>query len=956
MNIVARISAADGYRVVLPALLAVLLALAGPGEALGQNDVPKSPATDVEAPFEAQLDALHEQARKARDEKDFSRLEDLRLERLALAKDSSGKSAWIAGAQAIAEADALIQSMQYEKACTVLQKAWKPFEKPARGEAVFGDVAMKLFEATQAALAVYPEFNAVAAADLRKAVQLAADADPCQMEAQAADAFLTVPNPDEAFQPAELRPSLLLRNKRLLAISHAADRDERPLPWHAPVEFLKAESSSFVLDDLRYYDRFLNPRRRLHGLDAYGEPVHVVMGGTLLLVAPDSEGGRRPSVADYDGDQSQWLRMTPRILRIEPPAFRPQPWRLDEAKLNADLREIIQDSIAERQTLIRRRLLVSAEGLKGAAKVKAHISKMLGWMTTPPKGQPAPKLEDVLQRIGQGYANYQFTFPEEAEQVQKALATVQQTATEWTQFQTQLEALRAATGDTNAAATVDAAKAATALMSFLALIDKDNLALLELPEPEIEPADKADKANKVDKAPPKLAAAAGPIQLSGRELRLKLSRQKDQYDLLAFFQLMNATHRQAIQTVVASMPPPNTSPPPGTPPPSAEEQARNAALSRLARSLEQYDAIREKSTREAPPRGTEGPPVKTIALSLDGLVQIGSALRDMAAALRALGNESDQTAFLSRFVATLDAVAKPAGYEVEMQRFCTKANLAQSWKLGRSQWSIYDFPRETPPDRLADMIDHCPRVAFAVGDLEKAVADAADDDVADDDAPPSDIPVMLRPGCTTTFRNRLVAEANGQQKLRLLRDIVDPCTVLLLDISTGGGAANAPPPGIDDGQGGQFLWLGDKPQGLRMAIKASSGAKPELVVDFGGADGHLPLGAAVEPFPDSRFMTDRRGNRIVRDRSGETSPTLAHFYAITSKSGEPLTDRSINYSIQDWLDLDRNIVNSFLPDLTVHGPSLPGWQLYRNEFMRPAPDGNWKWTMPRRAFTLEPPK
>ena len=956
MNIVARISAADGYRVVLPALLAVLLALAGPGEALGQNDVPKSPATDVEAPFEAQLDALHEQARKARDEKDFSRLEDLRLERLALAKDSSGKSAWIAGAQAIAEADALIQSMQYEKACTVLQKAWKPFEKPARGEAVFGDVAMKLFEATQAALAVYPEFTAVAAADLRKAVQLAADADPCQMEAQAADAFLTVPNPDEAFQPAELRPSLLLRNKRLLAISHAADRDERPLPWHAPVEFLKAESSSFVLDDLRYYDRFLNPRRRLHGLDAYGEPVHVVMGGTLLLVAPDSEGGRRPSVADYDGDQSQWLRMTPRILRLEPPAFRPQPWRLDEAKLNADLREIIQDSIAERQTLIRRRLLVSAEGLKGAAKVKSHISKMLGWMTTPPKGQPAPKLEDVLQLMSQGYAKYQFNFPEEAEQVQKALATVQQTATEWTQFQTQLEALRAATGDTNAAATVDAAKAATALMSFLALIDKDNLALLELPEPEIEPADKADKANKVDKAPPKLAAAAGPIQLSGRELRLKLSRQKDQYDLLAFFQLMNATHRQAIQTVVASMPPPNTSPPPGTPPPSAEEQARNAALSRLARSLEQYDAIREKSTREAPPRGTEGPPVKTIALSLDGLVQIGSALRDMAAALRALGNESDQTAFLSRFVATLDAVAKPAGYEVEMQRFCTKANLAQSWKLGRSQWSIYDFPRETPPDRLADMIDHCPRVAFAVGDLEKAVADAADDDVADDDAPPSDIPVMLRPGCTTTFRNRLVAEANGQQKLRLLRDIVDPCTVLLLDISTGGGAANAPPPGIDDGQGGQFLWLGDKPQGLRMAIKAGSGTKPELVVDFGGADGHLPLGAAVEPFPDSRFMTDRRGNRIVRDRSGETSPTLAHFYAITSKSGEPLTDRSINYSIQDWLDLDRNIVNSFLPDLTVHGPSLPGWQLYRNEFMRPAPDGNWKWTMPRRAFTLEPPK
>ena len=949
MNIVARISAADGYGVVLPALLAMLLALAGPDQAPGQNDVPKSPAADAEAPFEAQLDALHEKARRARDEEDFSQVEELRLERLALAKDSSGKSAWIAGAQAIAEADALIQSMQYEKACTVLQKAWKPFEKPARGEAVFGDVAMKLFEAVQAALAVYPDFKAVPGDVLRKAVQLAADGDPCQVEAQAADAFLTVPNPDEAFQPAELRPSLRLRNKRLLAISHAADRDERPLPWHAPVEFLKAESSSFVLDDLRYYDRFLNPRRRLRGLDAYGEPVHLVMGGTLLVVDRDTDGRRRPAVADYDVESNDWLRMTPRILRIEPPAFRPQPWRLDEAKLNADLREIIQDSIAERQTLIRRRLLVSAEGLKGATKVKAHISRMLGWINNPPKDEPAPKLEDVLQMVSKGYDKYSRNFPEEAERVQKALATVQQSSTEWSQFQAQLEGLRAATGDTNAATSVDATKAATALVSFLALIEKDNLALLELPEPEIEPADKADKAEKADKAPPKLAATAGPIQLSGRELRLKLSRQKDQYDLLAFFQLMNSSHRPPIQSMVANLPAPDATPPPGAPPPSAEEQARTAALARLAGSLEQYDAIRDKSTREAPPRGSEGPPVKTLSLSLDGLVQIGSALRDMAAALRALGNESDQTAFLSRFVATLDAVAKPAGYEAEIQRFCTKANLAQSWKLGDTTWSIYDFPREISPDKLADMIDHCQRVAFAVPDFEKAIT------AVEDDEPPSDTPVMLRPGCTTPFRNRLVAEANGLQKLRLLRDTVDPYTVLLLDTNADG-KAHASPPGIDDGKGGRFFWLGDKPRGLKMSIVVGSGAKPELVVDYGGADGHMPLGASLEPFPDNRFMMDRRGNRIVRDRSKEASPTLAHFYAMTSKSGAEITDRSVNYVIQDWLDLDRNIVDAFLPDLTVHGPSLPGWRLYRSEFMRPAPDGNWKWAMPRRAFTLEPPK
>ncbi|MEI7782507.1 MAG: hypothetical protein WCJ18_11360, partial [Planctomycetota bacterium] len=558
-----------------------------------------------------------------------------------------------------------------------------------------------------------------------------------------------------------------------------------------------------------YYDRFLNPRRRIRGVDAYGEPMHVVMGGTLLVVDRAADGSRRPAVADYDGDSNDWLRMTPRILRLEPPSFRPQPWRLDEAKINADLREIIKDSVAERQTLIRRRLLVSAEGLKGATKVKAHISKMLGWINNPPKGQPAPKLENILQMVSQGYGNYSTNFPDEAEQVQKALASVQQSATEWSQFQSQLEGLRAAAGEADAAATVDPAKAATAVMGLLALIDKDNLALLDLPEPEVEPADKADKA------PPKLAAAAGPIQLSGRELRLKLSRQKDQYDLLALFQLMNSVHRPAIQAVVASAPAPNPNPPPGTPPPTAEEQARTAALARLTRSLEQYDAIREKSTRETPPRGSEGPPLKTLSLSLEGLVQVGNTLRDMAVALRTLGNESDQTAFLGRFAATLDAVAKPAGYEAQMQRFCIPANLAQSWKLGSTTWSIYDFPRETAPDKLADMIDHCQRVAFTVADFEKVIA------AAKDDLPPSDTPVMLRPGCTTPFRNRLVDEGNGQQKLRLLSVIVDPCTVLLLDIAADG-RANAPPPGIDDGKGGRFFWLGDKPEGLRALLVAGS--------------------------------------------------------------------------------------------------------------------------------------
>jgi hypothetical protein len=62
----------------------------------------------------------------------------------------------------------------------------------------------------------------------------------------------------------------------------------------------------------------------------------------------------------------------------------------------------------------------------------------------------------------------------------------------------------------------------------------------------------------------------------------------------------------------------------------------------------------------------------------------------------------------------------------------------------------------------------------------------------------------------------------------------------------------------------------------------------------------------------------------------------------------------VNYCIQDWLDLDRNIINGFLPDLMIHAPSLPAWQFYRSEYRRPAPTDDWKWTIARRAFSLLP--
>lgn len=885
-------------------------------------------AQEPQADLEATLQSLHEEAKLAREKRDFARVEELRIKRLsALEAAASGEakkaaeSPWVAGAKAIAEADALIKSMQYERACKVLEQAWQPFKKTARDKPVFGDLAMKLFEATQAALAVYPEFTAVDAGMLRQAVQLAADADPCAIEALAADAFLTTPDPGEAFERAELRPSLGARNRRLLGISHDAANDIRPLPWHAPTEYLKAKSSSFVLGDLGYYERFLDPRHALRGRDAYGEPISVVMGGSLLLSAPDGEGPKRPFIAEYDPKTGRWLRLRPRILRVEPPSYQPQSWQIDEAGLNADIRAAVQNAAAERQRAIRNRLMVSAEGLKAATKAKAHIRKIMVWIEDPPKGQKAPTFGEVIEMVAAGYVNYARRYPDERDQAEKAYNTVVEAGKEWTQFREMSDVLSAATGDGDAG--VDAAAAAKALVGFLSVLDEQDLE-------DADPATEADDAGQTE-------AAA----LSGRELRSKLSQQKEQYDMLALFQLMNSVHRPAIQAIVERAP----TPAPGTTPQQDDEDQSPTA--KLARALKYFDTVRAKATREQPAPDGAGPPTKRLSLTLNALQETAASLRDMSAALRQIGGETERADFLDRFVRTLDQVAQPISLEAELVRFCNDSSLRKQWKLGRMTWRVYDIPADAPHERLANIVNYCPRLCFRLDDFAKLIeGDEGDDDM------PTTTRLPLRPGCTTNARNRLVENRNGKLSLRVPRAIVDPCTALLLDIEEEAGVAFGSGDRAAAGEG--TFWLDDDGERVGVSVVTGAGAKPALVVRFPGVDGHVPLGAAADAFEDRRFMKDHRGNTIVRDTSSEAAPTKAHFYRITSESGGELTERAVNYCIQDWLDLDRNIINGFLPDLMIHAPSLPAWQFYRSEYRRPAPTDDWKWTIARRAFSLLP--
>jgi hypothetical protein len=912
--------------------LALFALLAALPSALAKPDEPP-------ASLEAQLATLHESARAAREKREFSQVEQLRLDRLTLLEaaaagdDKAAKSPWVVGVKAINEADSLIKAMQYEKACKLLEQAWQPFARTPRGEPVFGDVAMKLFEATQAALAVYPQFAAVDAGMLQKTVQLAADADPCAVEAKAADAFLTMPDPDEAFELAELRPSLKARNQLLLDISYEAGRDERPLPWHAPTEYLKAQSSSFVLGDLGYGERFLGPRRHLHGRDGYDEPFTIVMGGSLLITHRDPDGLKRPIVADYAASQGRWLRMRPRILRVEPPAFKPREWRIDEALLNTEIRRAVEYANAERKRVIRNRLIISADGLKAATKAKAHIRKILGWMSKPPKGQKSLTFDEAIQTVADGYENYKKRFPDEREEADKAFNMVLEAGKQWAEFQQVSDAVLAAVGGTNA--NIDAATSAKALATFLSLVAKEDIGATDATDaiPVDEPEDQ-DAGE---------AAEENAVQLDARELRSRLSQQKEHYDTLALFQLMNTVHRPALQAMLTQAPPAHNAPPAPT------EDYGPTPNERLTQALKQYDAAFAKAMGGQPARSGKDAPARPLVITLDTLRQAAAALRETSAVLRGMNAEAERADFLDRFVRTLDDVARTVTLEEDMVRFCTAANLSHDWKVSRATWRVYDFPADISQERLAGMINACPRLAFSLADFERLVKDVGE---AVEQGLPTDSRLPLLAGCTTVARNRLVENRGNQPTLRVPRGIADPWTAILLDVDQDAGQDFAP--ALVEGQDGGYLWLDDNGGRVRMSFVTKADAEPAMAVRFAGADGYSTLGASPDTFDAQRFLKDRRGNTITLDSSGELSPTRAHYYEIRSPSGESLTDRSVNYVIQDWIDLDRNIVNSFLPDVMLLAPSLPVWRLYRHEYKRPSPRNEWKWTVPRRLFSLAP--
>ncbi|NLX13629.1 MAG: hypothetical protein GXY44_08255 [Phycisphaerales bacterium] len=299
-----------------------------------------------------QLQAIHQSADNARQLLSFEEVETLRNQRNMMLGMAAGNPAglsqdeksWIEDYQAYNQAEELIQHLQYNQAYELCHKRWQRFAaiKPGNTPA-YGDLVMKMAEAAMASMVIHEE-PIVPFAELKNALIEAVDRDPCQVEAQVVLAYLERPEPREAFTRAEVRSSLTNRNQRLLNLSYnfakagldkdmgtggygqppartpgsAQDNPDAPppiMPWHAPVELLKAESMAFVLHDTLYTQAFL-AGERLEGIDSRGARFVLLPEGIYI---EDYDRRGRPGWAllspELKGRRITWRKYSIYVLR-----------------------------------------------------------------------------------------------------------------------------------------------------------------------------------------------------------------------------------------------------------------------------------------------------------------------------------------------------------------------------------------------------------------------------------------------------------------------------------------------------------------------------------------------------------------------------------------------------------------------------------------------------------------
>lgn len=306
----------------------------------------------AEESIEDRVGKLCAVAKAAAQERDFARVERLRVERQQLLKTDGSDSAWVRGHHAIRTAGELIDRLEYARACAVLRDAWKPFAEKAEGP-VYGDIAMKFFEATQAARVIYPQCledghrsQIATESEIRELIRMAVERDPCVVEAQAVQAFLTRPDPQEAFSRAEVRPSLQARNRMLLNISYEG---QGPIfPWHAPVEMCKAENFAAILDDVDFCRNVLyrGVVNQIAGWDARYEPFELLGESLLLMRLPNKKAYDTPSLVYLvpNRRKPEWKKIDMRLLVLDTDAQDSQSKPESQEEFKQRLRRVLSSA------------------------------------------------------------------------------------------------------------------------------------------------------------------------------------------------------------------------------------------------------------------------------------------------------------------------------------------------------------------------------------------------------------------------------------------------------------------------------------------------------------------------------------------------------------------------------------------------------------------------------------
>jgi hypothetical protein len=396
-------------------------------------------ATAVAATLEQDLASIHERARAAAEARDWETVERLRLERAELLAGSEEASPWVDARRALAAVDGdggkpgLVDKLQYEEAAKRLLEAWRPFAA-ARDRAVYGDVAVRLFQVGQQATAVHRDAirpggpgGVVSEEIVREAIEAAAGGDPCQIEARAIRLFMKPIDRNETFLRLEVRPELRSINAGLLDLSWQGSGPV--LPHHAPVEFMKALLTHRLVMEERYGD-FLAPETVdgggesasgfvLKGVDARSAPFRL-MYGRFFLMEIDDEAGQPTSAFVYLDPKGEWDKKYLRLLYRTPSA---EELKVPDAAFFADffgkLRPIVSWSLGPHEFGMYDLPIESAESIlrrrvpklcvrKAAALAKGKFSRNANdpeFLVNQLEREPFPSHPRVLERMQQFVAS-----------------------------------------------------------------------------------------------------------------------------------------------------------------------------------------------------------------------------------------------------------------------------------------------------------------------------------------------------------------------------------------------------------------------------------------------------------------------------------------------------------------------------------------------------------------------